>query len=62
MNINKDEYPPKFIGYKGDGSTTLVYRINGELGLVFKMTGLKTSNYVWEHFVKFEETIKYKRK
>ena len=49
--INRDEYPPKYVGVKGSGKEKMVYRIDGEKGLVFRMnrhTG--ESEYRWEHF------------
>ena len=50
----KSEYPPKWIGVKGNGMRKMVYRIDGEHGLVFRTFEQgKKSEYRWEHFVKF---------
>lgn len=47
------EYPPKWIGTKGNGDVKMVYRIdenNHEMGLVFHMYNHYESEYRWEHF------------
>jgi hypothetical protein len=43
--ILPNEYPPKYVGYKGNGKQKMVYRIDGEYGLVFY-----NQKYKWEHF------------
>jgi hypothetical protein len=50
IQITPDEYPPKYIGTKGNGDIKMVYRIDGEMGLVFHMINHKESEYRWEHF------------
>jgi len=48
-----NEYPPKWIGVKGNGDTKMVYRLDEndcEMGLVFHMYNHYESIYRWEHF------------
>jgi len=52
--IDSSEYPPKYVGYKGDGSWKMVYRIDGEMGLVFHIKNHNETEYRWEHFVKIK--------
>lgn len=50
----KTEFPPKWIGVKFDKTRKMVYRIDGEMGLVFHVKNQgKESEYQWEHFTKF---------
>lgn len=52
--ITMDEYPPKWIGTKGNGDKKMVYRLDEndcEMGLVFHMYNNTESIYHWEHFV-----------
>jgi hypothetical protein len=54
IEISKEEYPPKWVGTKGNGDKKMVYRIdesNPNLGLVFHMYNHYNSCYRWEHFV-----------
>lgn len=45
------EYPPKYVGMKGNGESQMVYRIDGEMGLTFyQEKGHRASGYRWEHF------------
>jgi len=53
IQINPDEYPPKYIGTKVNGEIKMVYRINEEnpeMGLVFCRINQKEVGYCWEHF------------
>ena len=50
IKINPDEYPPKYVGTKGNGETKMVYRISGEMGLVFYRINHNETEYRWEHF------------
>jgi hypothetical protein len=50
----KTEFPPKWIGVRFNGSRKMVYRIDGEMGLVFHMNKITgESDHRWEHFTKF---------
>jgi hypothetical protein len=49
-NITPDEYPPKYIGIKGNGKRKCIYRVDGELGLVFHAKNNNETEYRWEHF------------
>ena len=54
IEITSDEYPPKYVGTKGNCKKKMVYRVNGEMGLVFHMKNKGISQeteYRWEHFV-----------
>jgi hypothetical protein len=50
IKIHPEEYPPKYIGVKGNGKIKMVYRVDGELGLVFHLFNHNKSGYRWEHF------------
>lgn len=53
IQITREEYPPKWIGTKGNGDKKMVYRLdenNPEMGLVFHMYNHYESEYRWEHF------------
>ena len=50
----KTEFPPKWIGVRFDGTRKMVYRKDGEMGLVYYTFDQgKKSGYRWEHFTKF---------
>ena len=52
-NILPEEYPPKYMGIKHNGKSKMVYRVDGEFGLVFHVNTISgTHIYKWEHFVK----------
>jgi hypothetical protein len=49
--LREGEYPPKYVGTKGNGETKMVYRIDGEMGLTwFQERNYRTMGYRWEHF------------
>jgi hypothetical protein len=51
IEITKDEYPPKYVGIKGNGIKKMVYRIEGEMGLVwYQLRDFREVGYRWEHF------------
>ena len=53
IHITSDEYPPKWVGTKGNGMRKMVYRLdknNCEMGLVFHIYNHNESEYRWEHF------------
>jgi hypothetical protein len=53
ITITAEEYPPKWVGTKGNGDIKMVYRLdedNTEMGLVFHMYNHNESEYRWEHF------------
>ncbi len=45
-----EEYPPQYEGIKGDGNIKMVYRVDGEMGLVYHQINHRESEYRWEHF------------
>ena len=59
IKIHPEEYPPKYIGVKGNGSIKMVYRVNGEYGLVFHMYNHRKSGYKWEHFKSIKHSQNY---
>lgn len=53
IKIELSEYPPKWIGTKGNGEKKMVYRIdetNPEMGLIFHKYNHHEFEYRWEHF------------
>jgi hypothetical protein len=53
IRITLDEYPPKWVGTKGNGMRKMVYRLDEndpEMGLVFHRYNQTETEYVWEHF------------
>lgn len=60
LNIEDNEYPPKYVGHKTNGKIKMVYRIkDNDMGLVFKSNSLCPKNptwYEWEQFNRIEKS------
>lgn len=54
-DLIEGDYPPKYVGIKGNGDAQMVYRVDGEMGLTYyherdHERDHRASGYRWEHF------------